>query len=119
MKTQTETKISSLFIEGRAWFDKTYGNTYHSVRVWANGEVIGQVGMTYGYEDHYKQTALEFLKRFGLVSEDISQIWKLRYEGVNVYSVLTYGKKSELFKDLTVDENFSNLLQIEKIKKGN
>jgi hypothetical protein len=119
MKTETQTKIRDLFIEGRAWFDKTYGNTYHSVRIWANGDVIGQVGLRYGYDDMYKYTALEFLKRFGLVSEDARQLWDLKQNGVNVYSVLTYGKKSELFKDLSVDDNFSNLLQIEKIKKGN
>ena len=116
MTTQKETKITSLFIEGRAWWDKTYGNTYHSVRILANGEIIGQVGMTYGYDDQYKYTALDFLKRFGLVPEDTKQIWNLRYSGVSVYSVLTYGKKSDLFKDLTVEENFSNLLQIEKLK---
>ena len=119
MNTKTETKIRSLFIEGRAWRDKTFGNTYHSVRVWANGEIIGQVGITYGYDDMYKYTALEFLKKFGLVCKDTRQLWDLKQNGVNVYSVLTYGKKSELFKDLSVDDNFSNLLQIEKIKKGN
>jgi hypothetical protein len=119
MNTKTETKIRSLFIEGRAWRDKTFGNTYHSVRVWANGEIIGQVGITYGYDDMYKYTALEFLKKFGLVCEDTRQLRDLKQNGVNVYSVITYGKKSELFKDLSVDDNFSNLLQIEKIKKGN
>ena len=119
MTTETKTKISSLFIEGRAWFDKTGGNTYHSVRIWANGEIIGQVGMTYGYEDAYKYTALEFLKKWGLVPEETHQLWKLRYDGVAVYSVLTYGKKAELFKELTVGENFSYLLKIEELKKGN
>lgn len=119
MTTATQTKLESLFIEGRAWFDKTGGNTYHSVRIWANGEIIGQVGMTYGYDDHYKQTALEFLKKFSLVSEETTQLWHLKRNGVSVYSVLTYGKKCELFKELTVADKFSQLLKIEELKKGN
>ena len=42
------------------WFDRANGNTYHSVRITRTGD-----GKTiycpfqYGYEDHYRQTALE------------------------------------------------------------
>jgi hypothetical protein len=45
VNTKTETpklnkNIKSLFIEGRLWFDKTGGNTYHAVKIEANGKVI-------------------------------------------------------------------------------
>ena len=41
------------------WFDKANGNTYHSVKIErvSDGKTIF-CPMTYGYEDHYKQTAL-------------------------------------------------------------
>jgi hypothetical protein len=42
------------------WFDKVNGNTYHSVRITrhSDGKVIAHK-WTYGYDDHYRQTALE------------------------------------------------------------
>lgn len=42
------------------WFDWYNGNTYHSVRVQRcrDGAVL-VCPMTYGYSDHYRQTALE------------------------------------------------------------
>lgn len=48
------------------WRDRTYGNTYHSVRVTrcADGfEIV--CPFTYGYGDHYKQTALEAMAGAG------------------------------------------------------
>ena len=117
--TETQTNLKSLFIEARLWFDKTYGNTYHSVRLEANGLSIGQVAMTYGYERHYEQTALQYLKAFGLVSEETRYLSDLKKDGVVVYIAESHRKKSELYKKLTVQQNFSNLLHIEEIKKGN
>lgn len=44
------------------WFDKINGNTYHSVRVTRNKDNNVLVHtLTYGYEEHYKQTALEIM----------------------------------------------------------
>jgi len=42
------------------WFDRVNGNTYHSVRITRarDGKVI-YVPFQYGYEEHYRQTALE------------------------------------------------------------
>jgi len=44
------------------WFDRVNGNTYHSVRIERvrDGKVIAQ-GMTYGYGEHYRQTALKLM----------------------------------------------------------
>ena len=33
-------ELSSIFIEGRLWFDKINGNTYFSNRIWINGKVV-------------------------------------------------------------------------------
>ena len=42
------------------WFDKVNGNTYHSVQITRckDGKVL-YCPYTYGYGDHYRQTALE------------------------------------------------------------
>ena len=42
------------------WFDRVNGNTYHSVRITRirDNKTIVQ-GMTYGYGDQYRYTALE------------------------------------------------------------
>jgi len=121
MNTETETKtnLNSVFIEARLWFDKTYGNTYHSVRIEANGLTVGQVPMTYGYGQHYEQTALEYLKKIGLVSSDIRYLSELQRNGVIVYIAASNRKKAELHKALTVEQNFSNLLHIEELKGRN
>ncbi len=118
-KTETSTNLNSIFIEARLWFDKTYGNTYHSVRLEANGLSVGQVGLTYGYGEHYEQTALTYLKKIGLVSEGVRYLSELKRNGVIVYIAASNRKKSELHKNLTIPQNFHNLLNIEELKKGN
>ena len=118
-KTETNTKLNSIFVEARLWFDKTYGNTYHSVRLEVNGLSVGQVGLTYGYGQQYEQTALTYLKKIGLVSEGVRYLSELQRGGVIVYIAASNRKKSELHKNLTIEQNFSNLLHIEELKKGN
>jgi hypothetical protein len=121
MNTETTAKlnknITSLFIEGRLWFDKTGGNTYHAVRIEANGKVIGHIPMTYGYENQYLYTALEWLKSFGLVSPDTKSIWELRQDA-HIYWVSYYTLKRELWKAETVKDSYQKLLLIEDLKRG-
>jgi hypothetical protein len=101
---------TNLFFEGRAWQDKTYGNTYHSVRIWINGEIVAVVPFRYGYENAYQTSAIEALIELGYMPQTLFQhgedrptrdfpIWQIdrKLETVT-YSVLTYGKKSELWK---------------------
>lgn len=57
-------KINTMKIEGKRWFQRSYGNTYHSVKVFVNGEVL-KSEITYGYGSHYLQTAAELLKENG------------------------------------------------------
>jgi hypothetical protein len=59
-----------IHIEGRRWFQRTYGNTYHSVRIYKDGELISHLPFNYGYGDQYLQTALDTLKAYGLAPED-------------------------------------------------
>ena len=70
-------KIESLKIYGRRWFQKSYGNTYHTARVIVNGEEL-KSGIEYGYENHYLQTAAELLRENGYdIPEDNSTDYAL------------------------------------------
>lgn len=57
-------KINTLKIEGRRWFQKSCGNTYHSVTVYVNDEVLRK-DFEYGYGNQYLQTAIELLQANG------------------------------------------------------
>lgn len=59
-------------IEGRRWFDKINGNTYHSVYITdthTNKRILSEP-MTYGYGDQWKHTAYDALLKAGLVKEE-------------------------------------------------
>jgi hypothetical protein len=122
VNTQTETEkllptIKSLFIEGRLWFDKSGGNTYHAVKIEVNGQVIKYLPMRYGYGEQYLQTALEYLKSYGLVSEQANHIRELR-ESADIYLVSYETRLRDLWKAQTVEQEYSKLLFIEELKKG-
>lgn len=57
-------KIESLHIDGRRWFQRTWGNTFHSVRVYVNGEIL-HCPYAYGYGNQFLQTAGELLAAAG------------------------------------------------------
>lgn len=46
-------RIETLKIHGKRWFQKSYGNTYHTVTVIVNGEEM-KSGITYGYGTRIK-----------------------------------------------------------------
>jgi len=60
-------KIKSIMIVGKRWFDKVYGNTYCSSRVYINGELSFAVPWTYVYGNYYEQKAIEELERRGII----------------------------------------------------
>jgi hypothetical protein len=55
----------SLHIEGRRWFQRGPGNTYHSVRIYRDGECIHASGKHYGYGEQFLQTAWAWLGNNG------------------------------------------------------
>jgi hypothetical protein len=58
-------KIRSITIIGRRWFQRTYGNTYHSVKVYVDGDCVYSSGQVYGYDEAYIQTAWQWLRSNG------------------------------------------------------
>ena len=58
-------KFKHVVINARRWFDKTYGNTYHSVEVNVDGKFVGREPFTYGYGTQYNDTAHKILQKAG------------------------------------------------------
>lgn len=89
--------MKSLHIEGRRWFQRTYGNTYHSVRIWKNGQHIGTIPFSYGYGDSYLQSAIDFLKARNLIPANAEYGTRyLREELGGTYSCIDVTRKSDL-----------------------
>ncbi len=64
----TQTKPQSIIIIGRKWFQKTYGNTYHTATVIVDGKVVHRVPFSYGYDRMYLQNATEWLQKNGYIN---------------------------------------------------
>ena len=80
------------------WFDKINGNTYHSVRIVDNetGKIL-YCPFQYGYDDHYRQTAIEAMAKAGWIPERYEAKPYL-YERENeypIYWIVNYGLKRE------------------------
>ena len=56
----------SLHIEGRRWFQRGPGNTYHSVRIFKDGKLLVFLPYQYGYGEGFLQTAFEWLGNNGM-----------------------------------------------------
>lgn len=94
----------SLFIEGREWFDKTYGNSYFSARIWVDGEIVGVLPFQYGYGHQYEYEAQKWLFSEGYLPQENKYkhlTFIARELGFDFYSSKAYHKKSEMFKPST------------------
>lgn len=60
----------NLHIEGRRWFQRSAGNTYHTARIFVNGVLEHTTPKEYGYGDCYLQTAIDWLKANHLIPDD-------------------------------------------------
>ena len=102
METITINKIDrSLFVEARLWFDKTYGNTYYSARLYVDGEIIATLPMSYGYDMQYLQGARDKLIELGYISAEYASkpLWRaVSALGIDLYFSDKYVTKRELFK---------------------
>ena len=67
-------KFKLIIIDARRWFDKTYGNTYHSVTVTVKharkDDLVLRCDFAYGYDEQYLQTAHELLHQAGYFGPD-------------------------------------------------
>lgn len=89
-------KNDTITVLGRRWFEKTNGNTYHSVQVYINGNEIGYEPFTYGYESQYLQTAVKLLNE-KLDTKIEFPLWKLKEKGINlIENVVDVPRKKDL-----------------------
>ena len=59
-------KFNHIDIIAKRWFQRTYGNTYHSVEIVIDGEIRDKVDFAYGYDSAYMQTAHKLLAKHGI-----------------------------------------------------
>jgi hypothetical protein len=57
-------KPNSIHISGARWFERTNGNTYHSVEIFVNGQRVHYDPFSYGYGDSYLDSAWTWLKKY-------------------------------------------------------
>jgi len=64
-----KTKIKTIDVIAKEWFDKVNGNSYFSMVIIINYQMKSEksfsVPMQYGYEDHYRDMAFEELVKRG------------------------------------------------------
>lgn len=51
----------SLHIEGRLWFRRGVGGTYHTARIWVNGQHVHTTSVQYGSGDQFLTSAAAWL----------------------------------------------------------
>lgn len=88
-----------LTIIGRRWFEKTNGNTYHSVELRGeDGKLLARVPFCYGYGDQYRQTAFAEAVKLGLYAEgDYGKFVLSKTAGDgNLFTVSDVARKKDL-----------------------
>jgi len=85
-------------VYGRRWFQKTYGNTYNSVRIYVDGVEVANLPFNYGYGDHYRTIALEELVKLNILPKGIDKLggYELREKYNIKYHVEDVDRKREL-----------------------
>jgi len=87
--------INTIHISARLWFQKTYGNTYHSVTVYVNDENL-RCDYAYGYGDSFFQTAEQLLREAGYnVPKNMESLY-LRESLNGTYNVVHVSRKKDL-----------------------
>lgn len=60
--------IADIYILGRRWFQKTYGNTYHSVTIRVKNIEVAYIPFTYGFGNQFEVTAKDWLVENGFIN---------------------------------------------------
>lgn len=69
--------MKALTVIGRRWFNKTFGNTYHSVIALVDGQEVVSIPYAYGYGNQWEWNALAALKARGLLPgvKEVESLW--------------------------------------------
>lgn len=66
----TATKVQSITILGKRWFQRSYGNTYFSAEILVDGVPVHRIEKEYGYGEMYQQASWKWLAENGYVSPE-------------------------------------------------
>lgn len=126
-------------IDAKRWFEKTNGNTYHSVVVYeVSGQgtgfkeyEVGREPFRYGYGEQYLQTAFDILKKANLLPASVKTYtnflqYKRDHRDLFVVNVADVSRKKDLDADTSPKKatkktgvtKASSLIQPEKAKKA-
>ena len=89
--------VTSIFVQGRTWFDKVNGNSYFSNQVSVNGRVVLPMGMEYGYGDQHLFRAIQELVRRSYLPEGTQGTADVRELGITLYYSNCDVQKRELY----------------------
>ena len=100
LENMTKSPETYIRIEAKRWFQRSYGNTYHSCKVvLVSGigekykrEEIGYEPFSYGYESHYLNTAAKILG----VSEGSLRRFMMDSRGKVLERVIDVDRKKDL-----------------------
>lgn len=90
-------KVRAIAVIGRRWFQKTNGNTYHSVAIYVNNEFVFRNPYECGYGNHWEQTAQEWLEKNGY----LPGLEKYQYGGSELLSVYCVNRGIKYVRDVT------------------
>lgn len=68
--------MNTVTVEGRTWFERVNGNTYHAVRIVVNGVTVAVSPVTYGYGNQFEETARMLVADRATVDGDGSALWR-------------------------------------------
>jgi hypothetical protein len=54
-------EVKSIYLHARRWFQRSYGNTYHTCEIWVNDRMVHKIPFTYGYGDQWEWNAQKWL----------------------------------------------------------
>jgi hypothetical protein len=98
--TKRRKKTTSITLYTKRWFNRSCGNTYHSVTIFVNGEQVHRVDFAYGYGQQYEWTAKSWLAKNGYLKtiQDNESLW--RYCETHKIHYMTFvsdvGRKKDL-----------------------
>jgi hypothetical protein len=61
--------MAVITLHARRWFERTNGNTHHTVTIEIDGKEVGTTPTTYGYGDMYIRTAFDWLVENGYLTK--------------------------------------------------
>ena len=105
-KKARKRKPRVIHISGKRWFQRTYGNTYHSYKIWIDGELVHYMDYDYGYGDQYLQGAWEWLAKNNLLW---GQPERYSYGGIEAPHIYCKRKNITLVREVSDVEREKDL----------